>query len=198
MRIFLDMDETLVNLVDPWLAILNEEAETNFSREDTTCYSVEKSFGDYLTMDEIFRPFDTPGFWSGLQPFPGAIEFVQRLLDNAFDVYIATIPARGSVCHHEKEYWVEQYLPQIGRERLIFCHHKNLLRGDALFDDNPKYLSSFKGKRLLFDKPWNQDDQLDKEGYNPKWFIRIHDYAAAFNFLMQLELPFSSSHQFSR
>jgi 5'(3')-deoxyribonucleotidase len=197
MRVLLDMDETLVNLVDPWLALLNEEAETDFSRHDTTCYSVEKSFEGKLSMDEVFRPFDTPGFWSGLPPFPGAIEFVQRLYDNDFDIYIATIPALGSVCHYEKEQWVMEHLPFIGRERLVFCHHKFILKGEALFDDNPKYLSSFQGKRLLFDKPWNQDDQLDKEGYNPKWFIRIYDYAGAFNFLMQLELPFDMNSHYA-
>jgi 5'(3')-deoxyribonucleotidase len=190
MRIFLDMDETLVNLVDPWLAILNEEAETSFSREDATCYSVEKSFEGKLSMDEVFRPFNTPGFWEGLPPFPGALDFVQRLLDKDFDVYIATIPALGPVCHYEKEQWVMNHLPFIGRERLVFCHHKYILKGEALLDDNPKYLARFNGHRLLFDKPWNQPDQLEKEGLLSQWYTRMYDYDSVFNFLMQMELPF--------
>ncbi len=190
MRIFLDMDETLVNLVDPWLAILNDKAGTDFTRDTTTCYSVEDSFRGKLSMREVFKPFDTPGFWSGLPPFPGAIEFVQRLLDNDFDIYIATIPALGSVCHYEKEKWVMKHLPFIGRERLVFCHHKFILQGQALFDDNPKYLARFNGHRLLFDKPWNQEDELRKQAMVESWFTRVYSYDSVFNFLMQMELPF--------
>jgi 5'(3')-deoxyribonucleotidase len=190
MRVFLDMDETLVNLVDPWLAILNEEAETSFTRDNTTSYSVEASFKSKLSMDEIFRPFSTPGFWTGLPPFDGAIDFVKRLHKKDFDIYIATIPALGPVCHYEKEQWVMEHLPFIGRERLIFCHHKYILNGVALFDDNPKYLAQFGGSRLLFDKPWNRPEQLMRDGFLDSWYTRVHSYDEVYNFLMQLELPF--------
>jgi 5'(3')-deoxyribonucleotidase len=190
MIIYLDMDETLVNLVDPWLDILNEKSGHNFSRDQVGAYAVEDNFSDRLSSEEIFEPFNTEGFWSSLPPFPGALEFVQTLYEADHTIYIATIPALGSVCHHEKEYWVQQYLPFIGREHLIFCHHKYLLRGDALLDDNPKYLAHFRGKRLLFDKPWNSPDALRDEGMLDKWFIRMHSYQSVLDFLAQMELPF--------
>lgn len=183
MRIFLDMDETLVNLLDPWITLLNKMSGLSCTRDDVNCYSVEESYGEKLSMDEIFLPFSMDGFWEGLPPFDGAIDFVQRLVDNDFDVYIATIPALGPLCHFGKEQWVDEHLPFIGRERLIFCHHKYLLNGDALFDDNPKYLSRFDGHRLLFDKPWNQPEQLRQDGYLDSWFTRMYSYNSVFNFL---------------
>ncbi len=188
MRIFLDMDETLVNLVDPWMDQLNKMSGHEFTRDQVGCYSVEKNYKDKLSMDEIFLPFNTEGFWEGLPPFPGAIDFVQRLLDNDFDIYLATIPALGPICHYEKEQWVEKHLPFIGRERLIFVHHKYVLKGQAMFDDNPKYLSQFEGKRLLFDKPWNQEGELIKQAFHESWFLRMRSYDEAFNYLMQMEL----------
>ena len=188
--IYLDMDETLVNLVDPWMDQLNKMSGYEFTRDQVGCYSVEKNYKDKLSLDEIFLPFNTEGFWEGLPPFDGAIDFVQRLLDNDFDVYIATIPALGPVCHYEKEQWVQNHLPFIGRERLIFCHHKYVLKGQALFDDNPKYLSQFDGHRLLFDKPWNQEGELIKQAFHESWFTRMYSYDSVFNFLMQMELPF--------
>jgi 5'(3')-deoxyribonucleotidase len=190
MRVYLDMDETLVNLVSPWLDCLNKMSGLDVTRDMLGTYSVEEPYKDKLSVDEIFLPFNTEGFWEDLPPFPGAVDFVRSLVENDFDVYIATIPALGPVCHYEKESWIMNHLPFIGRERLIFCHHKQLLRGEALLDDNPKYLAKFKGKRLLFDKPWNQDDQLGREGYIPAWYIRMHSYDEVFNFLMQLEFPF--------
>ena len=187
--IYLDMDETLVNLVDPWLSYLNEAAGTDFSRDDTTCYSVEKSFEDKLSRTKIFKPFKTKGFWVDLPPFPGAIDFV-RTLNEDYTVYLATIPALGKVCAYEKEKWMAKHLPFLDRTRLILCHHKYLLKGTALLDDNPKYLCRFDGKRLLFDKPWNSPDALRDEGMLEQWFIRMFNYKSVVDFLAQMELPF--------
>jgi 5'(3')-deoxyribonucleotidase len=190
MRIFIDLDETLVNLVDPWIAELNKMSGKDLARDQIGCYSVDKNYRDKLSRDEIFLPFRTEGFWEGLPPFPGAIQFVQSLYFHEFDIYIATIPSLGPVCHREKEQWVINHLPFIGRKRLIFCHHKFVLRGDALLDDNPRYLSNFQGRRLLFDRPWNQEGELRKQAMEESWFIRVHSYQEAFNYLMQMELSF--------
>ncbi len=65
--IFLDMDETLVNLVDPWLAYLNEAAGTDHTRENTTAYSIEDTFEHLLSRTKIFKPFKTYPL-----PAPGA------------------------------------------------------------------------------------------------------------------------------
>lgn len=187
--IFLDMDETLVNLVDPWLAYLNEAAGTNHTREDTTCYSVEDTYEHLLSRTKIFKPFKTKGFWVDLPPFEGAIDFVSELNDK-YTVYLATIPALGKVCAYEKEKWMARHLPFLDRTRLILCHHKYLLMGHALLDDNPKYLCHFQGNRLLFDRPWNSPDALEKEGIPSKLFTRIYSYQSALNFLAQFDLPF--------
>jgi 5'(3')-deoxyribonucleotidase len=184
------MDETLVNLVDPWMDMLNKMSGHSFTRDQVGCYSVEKNYIDKLSTDEIFLPFNTEGFWEELPPFPGAIEFVQRLLEHDFDIYIATLPALSPVCHHEKEKWVMNHLPFIGRERLIFLHHKHLLRGEALLDDNPQYLARFKGKRLLFDKPWNQTGELLKQNCYESWFSRVRSYDEAFSFMMQMDMTY--------
>ena len=187
--IFLDMDETLVNLVDPWLAYLNEAAGTDHTRENTTAYSIEDTFEHLLSRTKIFKPFKTKGFWVDLPPFEGAIDFV-RTLDEQYTVYLATIPALGKVCAYEKEKWMAKHLPFLDRTRLILCHHKYLLMGKALLDDNPKYLCYFGGSRLLFDKPWNSPEALEKEGIPAKRFTRIYSYQSCLDFLAQFELPF--------
>ena len=189
MVIFLDMDETIVNLVDPWLAYLNEESGKNLTREDVGAYSVEDNYEDKLSRTKIFKPFKTKGFWVDLPPFVGSVPFVRQLHEN-HTVYLATIPALGKICAYEKEKWMERHLPFLTRDRLILCHHKYLLRGDILLDDNPKYLSNFTGKRLLFDKPWNRNDQLLRDGFDPERFIRIHNYGEALSYINQLWLPF--------
>jgi 5'(3')-deoxyribonucleotidase len=187
--IFLDMDETLVNLVDPWLDYLNDAAGTELTRNEIGAYNIEDTFGPTLSRTKIFKPFKTKGFWADLSPFEGATDFVRELNEN-YTVYLATIPAVGKVCAYEKEKWMARHLPFLDRTRLIFCHHKYLLRGTALLDDNPKYLCRFQGKRLLFDRPWNSPDALEKEGIMDRWFTRMYSYKSVVDFLAQMELPF--------
>jgi 5'(3')-deoxyribonucleotidase len=187
--IYLDMDETLVNLVDPWIDYLNNESGKSLTRAEVGNYSVEENYEDKLSRTKIFKPFKTTGFWVNLPPFEGAIDFVAEL-DKNYTVYLATIPALGKVCAYEKEKWMAKHLPFLDRSRLILCHHKYLLMGHALLDDNPKYLCHFTGNRLLFDKPWNSVESLEKEGIPPKCFTRIYNYQSCLNFLAQFELPF--------
>jgi 5'(3')-deoxyribonucleotidase len=187
--IFLDMDETLVNLVDPWLSYLNEQSGMDLTRKDVGAYSVETNYEHLLSRTKIFKPFKTKGFWVDLPPFEGAIDFVEAL-DAEYTVYLATIPALGKVCAYEKEKWMAKHLPFLDRSRLILCHHKHLLMGHALLDDNPQYLCYFTGNRLLFDKPWNSVEELEKEGIPPNRFTRIYSYQSCLNFLAQFELPF--------
>jgi 5'(3')-deoxyribonucleotidase len=187
--IFLDMDETLVNLVDPWLSYLNEQSGKDLKREEVGAYAVEKNYEDKLSRTKIFKPFKTKGFWVDLPPFEGAIDFVQEL-NESHTVYLATIPALGKVCAYEKEKWMAKHLPFLDRTRLILCHHKYLLMGHTLLDDNPKYLRYFHGNRLLFDKPWNSPDALEKEGLPSNLFTRVYSYQSVLNFLAQFDLPF--------
>lgn len=185
MIIFLDMDEVLVNLVDPWLNHLNELAGTNHTRETCTAYDVEATFKGKLSRTKILKPFKQKGFWTSLPPFVGAIPFVEQL-HKEHTVYLATLPAIGKVCAYEKEKWMAKHLPFLNRDRLILCHHKYLLRGDILLDDNPMYLSNFHGNRLLFDRPWNRDAQLLYEGFDPGRFIRMHNYGEVLQFVNNL------------
>jgi 5'(3')-deoxyribonucleotidase len=158
-------------------------------RGDIGAYNIEETFGDKLSRTKIFKPFKTKGFWVDLPPFEGAIDFVGELNEN-YTVYLATIPALGKVCAYEKEKWMTRHLPFLDRTRLILCHHKYLLMGHTLLDDNPKYLRYFHGNRLLFDKPWNSLDALEKEGYSSKQFTRVYSYQSVLNFLAQFDLPF--------
>jgi len=187
--IFLDMDETLVNLVDPWLNYLNNESGLEITRDDINVYSVEDHFGEKLSRSKIFRPFKTKGFWVDLPPFEGAIDLV-RDLNERYTVYLATVPALGKVCAYEKEKWMEQHLPFLTRDRLILCHHKHLLNGHALLDDKPTYLAGFQGHRLLYDRPWNQESELVKEGMWESLFVRMYSYQSVRDYLAQMELPF--------
>ncbi len=75
------------------------------------------------------------GFFSSLEPMPGALE-AYDLLEKHFEVYILTAPSyKNPLCYTEKRVWVENHLGIERTINLIICKRKGLLMGDFLIDD---------------------------------------------------------------
>jgi 5'(3')-deoxyribonucleotidase len=90
-----------------------------------------------------------------VQPYPGARDFVEELLDRGHDVCAVTahwtlggvlpcwVPAR---CELITECFFD--IP------VVFTHHKGRVQGDFLVDDGPHNMSP---RGILFDRPWNRN-----------------------------------------
>jgi 5'(3')-deoxyribonucleotidase len=92
-----------------------------------------------------------PGFYSDLDPMPGAIEAFEKLCDK-YEVYILTAPSwENPSSYTDKRLWVEKYLGEKGYKRLIISNDKSLFSGRALIDDRTKYgVTKFKGEHIHF------------------------------------------------
>jgi len=175
LTIYFDMDETLVNLVDPWLDILNAKLGNgySFTREDIDMYDMTKVVP--LSVESVLEPFHRPRFWENLPPLPGAVEIVRELHDQGHNIYIATKPFRSDNCAWEKRLWVEDNLPFLDPEHnLIMLRHKHLLQGHVMVDDYPPNISRFNGMRVLIDRPWNRN--LRDMGWYETWFTRVKSW----------------------
>jgi len=100
------------------------------------------------------RPDKLPGIYENLDPIPGAIDAVNKLLeDPVFDVYfLSTAPWDNPEGWTHKRLWVAKFFDEkLIRKRLILSHHKHLLIGDYLIDDRRfNGASEFKGEWLHF------------------------------------------------
>lgn len=94
------------------------------------------------------------GFFTGLEPMPGALDAFRRLSKD-FDVYILSTPDwHGVNSWTEKRIWVEQYLGDPAFKRLILSHNKGLFSGRALIDDRLRNgVDQFKGEHIHFGTP---------------------------------------------
>ena len=127
--VYIDMDDTLL--------------------EFAQAYSVAREARPYIPF-----PQSIPGFFSGLEPKPLAVEIFNRLFDDPkLDVYILTAPSlKNPLCYTEKRLWVEEHLGMRAVAKLIICPNKALLKGDYLIDDyaEGKGQESFEGKLIQF------------------------------------------------
>ena len=90
----------------------------------------------HQTTDEVKH---LPGAYLEMDPIPGAIEAIRKVVAMGFDVWLATKPPTGvATAYSEKAAWVFKHLPELKR-KLIITHDKGLLGdiADFLLDDRP-------------------------------------------------------------
>ena len=97
------------------------------------------------------RPDLLPNIFKDLKLIYGAKEGFNYLIEK-FDTYILSSPSwdnYNSWTH--KRLWVEKFLGDKARKKLILSHNKNLQIGHYLIDDNPRNgAKDFTGKWLQF------------------------------------------------
>ncbi len=94
---------------------------------------------------------EAPGIFGLMKPMPGAVDAFRELAA-IFDIYIlSTAPWNNPGAWTDKRIWVERWLGEPARKRLILSHHKNLNDGHFLVDDRTKRgVDKFKGKHIHF------------------------------------------------
>ena len=156
MRIICDMDEVIVDMMNPLLKRYNEKHSSDITIEDITQWELP---GD---MKVIFRDI---GFFYNLKPLAGAMVGIKRLMEWGHDVVIASNHSGETHIASQKVGWVGWYFPELSNN-LMMGHRKDLLQGDVIIDDNPDYLiSSPCPIKICMDRPWNRMKNIVKISY---------------------------------
>jgi len=106
---------------------------------------------DKNKINKFGAPALVPGVFSKMMPIKGALS-AYKWLSIHFDVYIlSTAPWGNPSAWLDKRLWVEKYLADLARKKLILSHRKDLLIGDYLIDDRLAHGSqNFQGKFIHF------------------------------------------------
>jgi len=91
------------------------------------------------------------GLFAQLEPIEGAIDAFNILFEH-FDCYILSTAPWGNVsAWSDKREWVERYLGEAAKKRLILSHNKHLNMGDYLIDDRTANgAGQFTGEHIHF------------------------------------------------
>lgn len=119
---------------------------------------------------EIDYPQSQEGFFLSLQPFDGAVETVNWMLEQpSLTVLLLTAPSvLNPHCYTEKRLWVERYFGIEHCHRLIISAYKGLSIGDYLIDDKTSGFGQehFQGTLIQFGSTEFSD------------WVKIRDYFA--------------------
>jgi len=126
--LYFDMDNVLVNF-QSGLDLLSEEVLQQYEGQ----------------LDNI------PSVFSLMKPLDGALE-AYTILASTYDSYILSTAPWGNISSwSDKAAWVQTYLGDSAKKRLILSHNKNLNIGDYLIDDRTANgAAQFMGEHIHF------------------------------------------------
>lgn len=155
MNIYLDLDETTVDLCSKWSYYYNNAYGTYFTR-DTVPYGLAEGPEGEKWMEFLRQP----GF---MRDLPFIEEYTQPILKDLsqyFTIYPVTRPCSGE-SSKDKYMWIHTNLriPNIipTMKQMVQTGSKFILdpTNAILIDDDPHNLDSFKGDKIVYTRPWN-------------------------------------------
>ena len=168
MKIGIDLDDTINNLVDVWLGYYNLEYNDNLTIKDIKSWDIDKyvkcgmDIYKYLGNEELFKVLSIKD---------NAANIIEKIIEK-HEVYIVTANASYNfgVCD-DKIAFIKKFLPFFPVKNVIFINNKSLLDLDILIDDGLHNFKEFKGIRILFNRPWTEN----ADGYDYK-IVEWNDY----------------------
>ena len=171
-KVAIDLDGVIWDLVRPWVIYYNLLYKDNVSYEDIIEYDLSKSMTK-ASYDEIKNILSNKTFWNNVFPFDNAKEYLYKI-NKEFDLYIAT-----ATSHEIATVKIKRFLKLfsfISSNQIICIHNKSLLSVDWLVDDCIDNLIDGNFKKIVLDAPYNR---------NCNDFIRAKDLKEVYNIIKE-------------
>ena len=159
MKIGIDFDGVMNNMLETWVEWLNKEHGTEVKVEDVTEWELAKKFPG-LTKSELFKPLNTPEFWDEVTIKHEAPEVVEKLIAEGHEIYVIT-STHYKILPYKFKRSLFAHFPYLTKENLIVTYNKSLIKVDLLLDDGAHNLKDFEGIKVVFDTPYNRDFEGD-------------------------------------
>jgi 5'-nucleotidase len=158
LSILCDIDDTVSDFMNYFIltynSLFNKQIKYNDISDSLELILGEEAF--YETMKEIKK---SEGI-KNLPIIPGAIEFIENLRKTNKKIIFVTAPTYFIYPNwvDERMFWLQKYF-NCNVKDVVFAHDKNLVQGDILIDDRPKFLNAWNSLNktcIRMVKPWNK------------------------------------------
>jgi uncharacterized HAD superfamily protein len=172
-----DIDDALLDFVGAYILFHNETYKTNLKKDDFKTYAFNFARGGTMkqAVNSVNQFYKTP-FFKEMEPFPGAVEVIQKLKEKN-ELFIVT--SRPLNMQKSTLEWISKYFTNIFSEIIFSSNHytkaKNSgktkaeicsdLEAYLLIDDSLEYALQCADKGvevILLDSPWNQNGKHER------------------------------------
>ena len=173
MKIGIDLDDVLGNMVPVFMRYHNDTYGTTLTKEDMWSYDFHKVL--QISLEESIKriyDFERSSKLMDIVPIQGAKEAVQQLANKH---HLVVITARDDEFAQTTDHWIETHFPGMFSD-IYFANHQSATstprnKGDIckeigaslMIDDSFQNALSCYGvcdNVLLFDAPWNKHEKL--------------------------------------
>lgn len=163
LAIILDCDDVLMDCIGFACEIMSEKRGITIRKEDVKDWDMV-GFEEPLR-NEMLELMRSEEFVLRQKPMPGAVDFVQALMDRGHKVMLfSAVPPNAMGARAEQ---VLRYFP-IKPKNITLGGNKRYMYGDILLDDNLGNIDGSKCRYpILFRQPWNEHDHR---------FLSVRDY----------------------
>lgn len=150
-KLFIDMDNTIYNLDKEVIDVMNEELGMNYSYKDNKDWwwqgtGVEKTYFENL----LFKH----GIFLNGEPIEDAVEFINALHYQGYDIIFTTAPQWSGNCIIEKISWLRNTFSWFNPDKNLLLTTRKELLGTSphhvLIDDSIENLSRWNGYKICF------------------------------------------------
>jgi 5'(3')-deoxyribonucleotidase len=168
MIIAIDVDDTVLDLMNKWLSLYNSEYNDNIDKNKITQWN----FSQFLKPEcgnKIYDYLEFPNLYNYIAPIEGALEGINKLKNMGHRVIFVTAGM------HKGKYLRLKELGFLDKEEdYVEARDKSLILADVLIDDRPFNLWQFKGKYgIVFEEPWSDDEDLEYRAKDWKEVVSI-------------------------
>jgi len=163
LTLYIDMDEVICKFLEELCSEYNYKYNKRIKISDIKTWSLNT----YMDGDKAFEIINSPGFFGSLEPIEGAIETIEKLINDRYEVFIISSPS-NEYSVYEKYLWIRKHLPFFDIRNLILVGNKGELLSridtcedngnyNVLFDDCPEYIRRFNGVKVVMNRKYNRD-----------------------------------------
>lgn len=154
LTVLVDMDDTIEGLSLAWCQYLNWKYGTNVPYESVNQWDVSKAFPT-LTREQVYAPLLEDDFWDWVKPIDGAVEALQKMIEDGHDVLIVTASTYVTI-RAKAEKVLFKYFPFLTWDDVIVTSRKQLINGDVLIDDGVHNHYGGSYRKILMDAIHNR------------------------------------------
>lgn len=158
MRVLVDWDDCVNTLMNSVVDVYNQKYDPPISFDMLTHFNLRDCLSEEI-VNRIENIWINQDVWEMLLPQDGAIATLQQMLNDGVDIYLVTATHYSNIGW--KMNWLHKYAPFFPIDRVVVCHHKNIINADYLIDDRVENLRAGSYGRIVITKPWNKSARDD-------------------------------------
>ncbi len=177
--ILIDADDVLENLSQEWVRYLNEKFGTHTTYDDVREWDMSKAFPT-LQRERVYEAGYCEELYYRLKPLPGAVEYVEQLINDGHRVYIVT-NTPYQVVKVKMEEVIFKFFPYLTWDDVILTSRKQMIKGDILVDDGVHNLEDGDYVKILVSTPYNATYDAEANG-----MFRVHSWTEIYQKICEL------------